>query len=472
MADTAYSILIVDDSETTRDKLSQQLEDKGYRVLTAVNGAQGLRLLTGYHFDLVVLDIMMRGTDTNGLYFLREIRRKFSKTEMPVIMATDRAGIQVMVQAFELGANDYVTKPIDIPVLLARIESELGEKQRAVTQRLDGPDTKNIPITLGINSGAVLAKRYRIDEKIGSGGYARVYRAHDLQLKRDVAVKVLKEEVPTMSDMQALFQREAVCACQIKHVNAVTVMDYGVTPEQIAYLVMELLDGESLANRLAVEGPVAAGRCAEIMIPICRVLMESHARGIVHRDLKPGNIFLDQSQGYETVKVLDFGLAKVVDGTAAADLTFQGLCGTLAYMAPERLERSDACDQKQDIYSIGVILYELLAGKLPYDSEGLEPMAMALQRVNQDPTPIRDHVEDLLVQVEALLNDALDKEPENRPSAYEFACRLAEAVDYDIDIQPATHIANADRDARPKKGPETSEQSVHHATTLRPDEVE
>ncbi|HUS17988.1 MAG TPA: response regulator, partial [Chloroflexia bacterium] len=305
------AILVVDDDEMNRHMLSRRLQRQGYEISVAKDGIEALQMIRQQTFDLVLLDVMMPGI--SGLEVLKIVRKNRSVTELPIIMATALDGSEDIVGALESGANDYVTKPIDFPVVLARIQAQLHMK-RLASRANDAPRPAAAPSSLGdIGPGTIIGGKYRLDEPIGSGAAGAVYKATHLVLGSQVAVKVLKTPAAPTAEQRARFQREGVAAVRIKHPNAVGVSDFAVTPEGITYLVMELLEGYSLAEELQSAGTLTLARCAEILIPICDVLHEAHSLGIIHRDLKPANIFLHQTRTAEIVKVVDFGIAKILD---------------------------------------------------------------------------------------------------------------------------------------------------------------
>jgi serine/threonine protein kinase len=247
-----------------------------------------------------------------------------------------------------------------------------------------------------------------------------------------VAVKIFKTTSATTPEQRARFQREGIAACRIHHPNAVAVFDFGVTPEGITYLVMELLEGYSLADELNSAGSLGLARTLEIIQPICDVLTEAHEQGIIHRDLKPANIFLHQTRHAEVVKVVDYGIAKILDdevGPAGGQqLTLVGhVLGTPAYMAPERLQNKPY-DGHADVYSVGILLYRMLGGHLPFESPDGDPLKVALMQLNDTPPPLRDLNPEVSPAVEALVLRALDKNPARRPSAAELAHDFTTAV--------------------------------------------
>jgi serine/threonine protein kinase/ActR/RegA family two-component response regulator len=425
------TLLVVDDNEMNRDLLSRRLERKGFRVLTAADGMAALDAIAASPVDLVLLDVMMPGI--TGLDVLRAVREKHSPIDLPVIMVTAKDESADIVHAFQLGANDYVTKPIDFPVVLARVETQLRMKGAAKPSvpAPAPPGTTPLVSPPEVRTAAVLAGKYRIDAKLGAGAFGVVYRATHMALDHPVAIKILQHNVllsDDRSDALARFRREGISTCRVNHPNAVTVIDFGVTDNGVAYLVMELLEGKTLAEALKESGSLSPSRALEILVPICSVLEEAHSSGVVHRDIKPANIFLHTVRGEEMVKVLDFGIAKLV-GSASDDhatMTIEGsLLGTPAYMAPERVANKPY-DGRADVYSVGVLLYQMLVGHPPFKAQ--DPVALAVQQMNATPPPPRDVNPAIPVAVEAVVLEALTKDPEMRPTAALLSQRFAAAV--------------------------------------------
>jgi serine/threonine protein kinase len=239
-----------------------------------------------------------------------------------------------------------------------------------------------------------------------------------------VAVKVLKAGSASTAEAAERFRREGVAACRVRHPNAVSVMDFGVTAGGAPFLVMEHLEGHSLDAEMERSAPMPASRCAEIVIPLCGVLAEAHQVGILHRDIKPANVFLHRSRMGETVKVLDFGIAKLVD--SGQSLTVEGgIVGTPAYMAPERF-RGAVLDGKSDVYSVGVMLYQMLSRRLPFEGgPDADLLAVAMMHLNEEPPPLKSNVP---AAVEEVVRAALAKDPARRPGARDFGIALARAT--------------------------------------------
>lgn len=265
--------------------------------------------------------------------------------------------------------------------------------------------------------GTILDNKYRIEEKIGEGGMGRVYRATHIHMDHTVAVKILHSHLS--SDQTALerFRREARAAAQLHHPNAVAVTDFGVTMnDRVAYLVMEFLDGLDLRQRIDKQRQLDCEETCSIVQQICSALDAAHSNGIIHRDLKPDNIWLFKSaDGVERVKVLDFGIAKLQSTTEMIKLTQQGvIVGTPHYMSPEQCS-GEELDARSDLYSLGVIIYEMLTGWVPFQAP--TPIAVAIKHATQKPDPPRKLRADIPNDVEAVVMRALEKKQQDRQSS-------------------------------------------------------
>lgn len=281
--------------------------------------------------------------------------------------------------------------------------------------------------------GTILDGKYRLEDKIGAGGFGAVYRAMHLNIKRLVAVKIFSPS-PGNDSVENLerFQREAISTCRVNHPNAVAVLDSGISNEGIPYLVMELLQGHTLKTELKRNGKLTLKRCAEITIPICKVLAKAHASGLVHRDIKPDNIFLHYTAEGELVKVLDFGIAKLIDiaGNEQSNENLTktgGIIGTPIYMAPERFALKDY-DGRSDIYSLGIMLYEMLSGRLPFQDQAGSLATIMTAHLSQDPQPIKDFTPQIPNKIETIVLATLKKQVEERPSLEEIAKIFAEVT--------------------------------------------
>ena len=281
--------------------------------------------------------------------------------------------------------------------------------------------------------GTVLDDKYRVEDKIGSGAFGTVYRGEHILLHHPVAIKVFRPSVGSGS-LESLdrFRLEGISTCRINHPNAVTVLDFEVSAESIAYLVMELLEGRSLADELQACGRIPPRRAARIAASVCSVLAEAHAAGILHRDIKPSNVFLHQVKGEEVVKVIDFGIAKLTDASQEQDLqraTVAGmLVGTPTYMAPERLDDAPY-DGRTDVYSVGIMLYEMLAGRPPFVAPEGRYWTLAMMHTTEAPQVLTEVAPGVPAQLSAMTMQALAKDPAGRPTAAQLGAALHEFLD-------------------------------------------
>ncbi|MEM6795729.1 MAG: protein kinase [Acidobacteriota bacterium] len=415
------TLLVVDDNEENRDMLSRRLERRGYRVLRAEDGEAALATVASESVDLILLDVMMPGID--GLEVLQRVRQEHSSAELPVIMATARDQSEDVVKALDLGANDYVTKPIDFAVVQARVQKELRTK---VARRDSDSGSGEARRSGDLGAGSLLAGRYRLDEVVGKGNFGVVYKGHHLELDMPVAIKLLHAQVAGAEALQR-FRSEGRSSVRIRHPNAVTVYDFGVTDEGVAFLIMELLEGESLTASFKRAGKLDPVRVNVILQPVCEVLQDAHDQGIVHRDVKPENVYLQNTSQGEVVKVLDFGIAKLVgEHVARENLTAEGfVLGTPAYMAPERL-RNHVYDGQSDVYSLGIMLFQLLAGRLPFLPDKSDPMALLMMHLKKTPPKLRSFSPELPEEFEDLIQSCLAKQPEGRPTLAKLSATFAE----------------------------------------------
>jgi eukaryotic-like serine/threonine-protein kinase len=249
----------------------------------------------------------------------------------------------------------------------------------------------------------VIAGRYRLRELLGRGGMSEVWRAEDLELGRDVAIKLLAPDAD-----RARFEREARAVASLAHPNVMQLYDYGES-EGRPYMVLEYVPGGTLEDRLRDTGPLPDGETYEIAVGIASGLAHAHARGVVHRDLKPANVLFDEEG---RPKIADFGIARLAAGEGT--LTEAGtLLGTAAYISPEQASGEPA-GAASDVYSFGVMLYRMLAGRLPFASN--DPMELVLMHRDTPPPPLTQFRTDAPARLEATTMLALSKDPSERPT--------------------------------------------------------
>jgi serine/threonine-protein kinase len=261
--------------------------------------------------------------------------------------------------------------------------------------------------------GQVLDGRYRVERLLGEGGMGAVYEGRHVLVGKRVAIKMLHAEYATSEEVLKRFYREAQSAAAIGHKNIIDIFDVGVTPGNEPYIAMEYLEGEDLESLLEREGRVTVEAACGILEPALLALEAAHAKGIVHRDLKPANIFLLRGEGgAPVVKLIDFGISKVT-GTGSTKLTQTGsLLGTPAYMSPEQARGDADLDHRTDLYAMGVILYQMLTGQLPF--RGAHYNELLINVLTTDPTPLRELESSIPAEVEALVLRELNKDPARR----------------------------------------------------------
>ncbi len=282
--------------------------------------------------------------------------------------------------------------------------------------------------------GTVLEGKYRLDEKIGEGGFGAVFRSTHLALNRPIAVKVFRPSPGNdTADAVERFRLEGVSASRINHPNAVGVLDAGVTEDGIAYLVMELLVGFPLSREIKSAGKLSLRRCCEILAPVCDALAEAHRLGMVHRDIKPDNIFLHHGpNGEEIVKVVDFGIVKFLEeqpDSGDHPLTATGaVVGTPLYLAPERLEKKPY-DGESDVYALGITLYEMICGRVPFEMGSSGALGVIMHHLMKEPPPLRERLPGFPESVDSVILSALEKDPAKRPTMGQLAERFRSAVE-------------------------------------------
>ncbi|MES1166274.1 MAG: serine/threonine-protein kinase, partial [Verrucomicrobiota bacterium] len=272
--------------------------------------------------------------------------------------------------------------------------------------------------------GAVV-DRYTLTRLIGRGGMGAVYEARHAALSRRFAIKFLLPELAARPDMLRRFENEAKAAGGLEHPNVAAVMDFGRANDGAPYIVMEFLQGEDCARLLKRSGPLPVARAANIVVQACRGLDVAHANGIVHRDLKPENLFVsDAGDGTDLVKVLDFGIAKLRVADAGVATGTGATFGTAFYMSPEQARGAADVDPRTDVWSLGVVLYELLAGQRPF--AGDQFLQVGHQILSVAPRPLGDLRPALPARLIAAIDRAMAKELSARwPTVLAFADALS-----------------------------------------------
>ncbi|MFO0606655.1 MAG: serine/threonine-protein kinase [Polyangiales bacterium] len=311
-----------------------------------------------------------------------------------------------------------------------------------------------------LHPGDVIAGRYKVVRRLGSGGMGAVFEAENLRTGRRVALKIVHAELAAKPELARRFEREARAAAQLEHPHVVDILDLGDDAARgIQFLVQEFLEGESLADRMVREGPLSPRAALEALTPIADALAAVHAAGLVHRDVKPENVFLQRRGEAETPKLIDFGVVAYAAGPPTVRLTKAGtLVGTPAYMSPEQALDASV-DGRADLWSLGVVLYEALSGERPYDAD--DPDQLLAKIRFEAPRPLASVMPGLPASLVAAVDRALQRDRAARwPTAVAFrdALRLAAMKLSAAQFDDRTTVMSPRDDPRP---------AVEEPTTVR-----
>jgi serine/threonine-protein kinase len=295
-----------------------------------------------------------------------------------------------------------------------------------VTTNLARNEEIDVPSSLRV--GTVVDGKYRVENVLGSGGMGVVMSAFHLSLGKRVAIKLLRAEtIGDPSDAIARFSREARVAAHIQSEHVVRVMDVAALPDGSPYMVMEYLEGADLRQVVATRGPLPIEEAVDYVLQACEALAEAHAAGIIHRDLKPGNLFLQRrSNGTSMIKVLDFGISKLLQSTSIPDAaltTTNSLMGSPLYMSPEQMKSARDVDARADIWALGAILYELVAGCAPFGGATIPEVCIAV--ISSPPRALAQYRHDIPPQLQGIILRCLQKHAIDRyPSVAALAREL------------------------------------------------
>lgn len=278
--------------------------------------------------------------------------------------------------------------------------------------------------------GQTLAGKYRIEKLIKTGGMGAVYRGKHVLMDKTVAIKVLRPSLAGDDVVVARFSREAKAASRISHPHAVNVTDFGEAENGVVFLIMEYLDGRTLKEIIQADGAFSLDRTVEVVRQVTGALDAAHGQGVVHRDLKSDNIMLVRHDGQEWAKVLDFGIAKIQQtaGSRDEEITQANLVvGTPQYMSPEQCSQTGPLDARSDLYSLGIIIYEMLAGRVPFTGES--PTVIMMKQVQDPPPSVLSARADLPASIDEVIKRALAKQPVDRfQSAGDLYTALSKAA--------------------------------------------
>jgi eukaryotic-like serine/threonine-protein kinase len=312
----------------------------------------------------------------------------------------------------------------------SRLHAQVDAPVTPAPQSSPAPSAPTLaPVDAGDLVGQTVAGRYRVLKKLGEGGMGTVYLSEHVTIEKKVALKVLLHDYARKQDLKERFLQEAKAAAKIGHENIVDITDFGDTPDGSVFFAMEYLEGVDLSQLIHRQGPVSWSRAKPILLQICRALGAAHAKGIIHRDMKPENIYLIEREGRaDFVKVLDFGIAKMSMENGESRLTRTGMIfGTPEYMSPEQAQGNKP-DHRVDIYAVGVIMYEMLTGHVPFKADTF--MGILTKHIFEQPVPPSMANPEMAIpnEAETIALKALSKERDERfQSMAEMAAAIGQA---------------------------------------------
>jgi serine/threonine protein kinase len=408
------TILVVDDEPGIREFLVDALATDGHQLSEASSADAAVERLKHEDFDLLITDLRMPGK-LDGMDVVRVARQSHPDTR--VIVLTAHGSVSTAVDAMKLGAIDFLEKPMSGP----------SELRTLVSRALSGtPDSGSQPVTdvndyLTRQLTRALGADYRVEDLIGKGGYAAVFGVHDVALDRSLAAKVLLPEFASSDDTAERFRREARTMAKLSHPNIMPVYFVG-REREVPFFVMPKVKGSSIAELIAKHGSLEPSRVVRVAQDIAAALDYAHAAGVVHRDVKPANILVDEETGRSVLT--DFGISKAVvpDGVGAA--TVPGVfLGTPQYSAPEQIAGEHDVGARADIYSFAVVVYEMLAGRVPFDATSAS--RIAAQQLFAPVPPLSRYAPRVSRKIDSVMAHALAKQANDRyASASEFARAL------------------------------------------------
>lgn len=423
MQEIQKKIIVVDDDLNLCLVLRDYLNLQGFEVEFFNSPDEARPALFSKSHDFVLLDWDMPGG--TGVELCKEFRDKGGLA--PVLILTGRTSLDDKEVGLESGADDYVTKPFHMRELWARIKSMMRRSgaYTAAAQPVAQPSATDQNIEP--RPGLLLAGKYKLDVPIGAGGMATVWRATDLTIDRTVVVKLMHDNLAGDENVRRRFEHESKVIAKINHPNVVTIYDVGVLGKGLRYIVMEHIQGVSLRDLIDDAGSMSLHIAVMIMKQVCDGLQEAHNAGIVHRDLKPENILIqDRAIRADSVKIVDFGIARLLNNESKERLTREGMIvGTIEYMSPEQLEDVEL-DGRSDIYALGIILFELLTGQLPFKATTME--GLIAKHMVAVPPMLSSVCQDVPrgSSLEQIVAICMAKKPEQR---YQKASQLKQALE-------------------------------------------
>jgi serine/threonine protein kinase len=399
-------VLLVEDYEDIGLIVRDYLQASEYTVEFMQTATDARSCLASNRYDVIILDWDL--PDGSGIEICREFRDKGGLT--PILLMTGRSALDEKETGLDAGADDYITKPFALRELTARLKAML---RRSTTYASPGLDSTGEP-----KAGMLAGGKYRLDEQIGEGGMSVIWRATDISMGRAVVIKLVRGYLAKDDRTMKRFEQECRVMAQLNNPNVVMVFDVGTVDGKLPFLVMEYVRGISLRELLTRRAPLPVYQALRILIQVCRGLQAAHEAGIIHRDLKPDNIIVQEDLNRpDAIKIVDFGIALLTHGSCERVTRDGMVIGTMEYISPEQLDDVQL-DGRADVYALGVVLFELLTGELPFQASTPEAVMLKhLREAPRLPSSLRPNISAL----DQIVLKALAK---NRDKRYESAAAL------------------------------------------------
>ena len=421
-------ILLADGDAPARSLLALRLENEGYLVRSVGDGRAALEEIKSDRPDLVLTESVLPGLD--GFALLDALKRE-GLADVPVLILSSRADAASVNKGLLMGAADYLGKPVNLEVLLTKMERVLSQDVAMATARArlsladlgTGPLGELASPTVrysDLRPGLRISNRFEVQDELGEGGMGKVFKAKDTKLEETIVIKVLKDSLVSDSNRVDSFKREIRIARRIAHPGIVRTYDF-FEAGPLHFVTMEYLEGYNLRQELKRRGPFPVARALRVALEVLEALEAAHALGVVHRDIKPHNVLL-LANGH--IKVLDFGIAQALEPDSKDGGT-RSIVGTPEYMSPEQLV-GDRVDARTDLYSTGVLLYELLTGNIPF--HGDTRRAIVNMQINVEAEPPSRKNREVTAPVDALVASLLRKDRDERPGTARQAADRVRAL--------------------------------------------
>ena len=388
--------------------ISDLLRQNDHVVEAFDNGQDAQDSLWQKQFDLIILDWDL--PQVLGIDVCKNYRSGGGMS--PVLLLTGKKAITDKEEGFEAGADDYLTKPFHPKELTARIKALLRRAEQKTADYLTHAGE--------LEPGITFADRYKVLETLGRGSTGIIYKAMHLFLNRQVALKVLHPQLVAEAESVSRFRREAEAVSCLSHPNIINIHDFGITAQGLPYLVMDYSQGQTFMQRINDNVWLSPGEALPIFIQACDALAHAHSRGVIHRDVKPTNMLLVKGEdGIEKLKIVDFGIAKVMQGPQSLQITQSGdVLGSPLYMSPEQC-MGRQLDQRTDIFSLGCVMYTALCGREPFIGDNV--LDTMYRRTVETPMPFAAIDSDLQVpaNLEAIVMKALARDTNDRYESME-----------------------------------------------------